>query len=606
MLTAQRVVPGVYPCSLVSGCVAAHSVVRRLVATYTGNLFQLSKSGGSTQNIGQTAAGQVDTAAIATFCGSAWPMSNGAGANACAYHIIYDQTANANDITAVGADVPFASDSVRSLPKMVFGTGLNYFNGASPTNLHTGANDKSVFVVTNDTKFSDCCGIYGQAHSTAASGSCPGAGTAPDCNGTDFMAMVRASGAATEGDCRRFGTDLEIDVAEVCYAPDDRHAASNVAQMQTVSAWGDFTGITTYTASSKTVLVDFNGLYTYSNTYSNGVLCSGTTCDNQIRVGAGGDASTVFGILYEGIIFNKALSAGDRQQLERNAQAYYGITPAPACANAPRSSDVIEVLGASNVTGAWGLRRIDPHQRGAVAELQRASDSAINAIGTIGCDFDSAAAATFCNSTTCRVVTLFNQALEGIGQLVIYTTTLADTWKMGSVNNGGPPYVANCLGSLPCMTLTASDSIGTNGLQSWPSPYTVFVVGKNTTTGTNYGGMLNSGTGSHPYLGKSNAINSAMFQADDSGPVACTNCATDGSWFAFGGQANDSSHSSVWVQGGQTGPTSATVTNSSTTLRFGISFSFTGSITEGAVSFTNVSSGNMQTITAGQKAYWGF
>ncbi len=83
--------------------------------------------------------------------------------------------------------------------------------------------------------------------------------------------------------------------------------------------------------------------------------------------------------------------------------------------------------------------------------------------------------------------------------------------------------------------------------------------------------------------------------------------AANGTFYAVGGEANDSTHVSVFVNGTQTGPTVAVVTNSTSRLVFGQVSFFAGPLVElGVVQGVAVSSGNMSTIGSNQKSYWGF
>ena len=63
-------------------CVAAHSVTRRMLNSYAGSLFQITRASDSTTlGIGALANGRVNQAAIDTFC----------AATTCTYSLIYDQ-----------------------------------------------------------------------------------------------------------------------------------------------------------------------------------------------------------------------------------------------------------------------------------------------------------------------------------------------------------------------------------------------------------------------------------------------------------------------------------------------------------------------------------
>jgi hypothetical protein len=78
-------------------CVAAYSTVRRLRSAYTGPLYQVRRgapdnntgSGGTTQDIPQTANGFADAAAQNTFCGT----------QTCSLSILYDQSGRNNNLT---------------------------------------------------------------------------------------------------------------------------------------------------------------------------------------------------------------------------------------------------------------------------------------------------------------------------------------------------------------------------------------------------------------------------------------------------------------------------------------------------------------------------
>ncbi len=81
------------PCEVFSdadqACVAAHSTVRQLVEGYTGPLYQLERSDGSTLDIGSI-DGHADVASHDEFCA-------GSG---CVFSLIYDQSGMDNDLSA--------------------------------------------------------------------------------------------------------------------------------------------------------------------------------------------------------------------------------------------------------------------------------------------------------------------------------------------------------------------------------------------------------------------------------------------------------------------------------------------------------------------------
>src|SRR4029078_228807 len=76
-------------------CVAAHSTVRALYASYTGPLYQLRKTvDGMLHDVHPVAAGgRADGADQDTFCGT----------DACTIATIYDQSGHGNDLTKAPA-----------------------------------------------------------------------------------------------------------------------------------------------------------------------------------------------------------------------------------------------------------------------------------------------------------------------------------------------------------------------------------------------------------------------------------------------------------------------------------------------------------------------
>jgi selenophosphate synthetase-related protein len=82
------------PCDIYAAggtpCVAAHSTVRALYASYSGSLYQVRRSSDSaTRDIGVVAAGgRADAAAQDSFC----------AASSCVITTVYDQSGHANDL----------------------------------------------------------------------------------------------------------------------------------------------------------------------------------------------------------------------------------------------------------------------------------------------------------------------------------------------------------------------------------------------------------------------------------------------------------------------------------------------------------------------------
>lgn len=581
------------PCDLVSGCVGAHSINRKVVAAYSGKLFQLSRTGGGggTQDIGfMPATGAVDTAAIATFCGSSWPMSNGAGANSCAFHIIYDQSGNGNNLTTCPTctDLPFSSNPVNNNVWAQTGNAASQFlNIDFATNAPSGTADKSVVVVANDTNTANsACGIYGMYHRVAD----------PSTTGTDFAIDMRSGIQGIP--VRVMGTDLEQDVIEVAYGYGATDFATNLQTPR------DYVGIATATNTATPIVVNYNGIYSYSHNYvpSSSTFNTGAS----FRMGAGGDGCASGGIWYEGLIYNSAISSTSQSTLLTNMQTYYGISTSPTCTEGGTSQSINHF---ATVTGTWGLRKMDPGGMTPIGILERASDSTTQIINSSGCDFDVSTASTFCASTTCHVMLLANQApWPAFGHQDLYTTAITCNFCTNYLENGTlsstPTLTFNCIGSKVCMTYTGTSLwMQTHNNQSVTRPYSVFGV-SNRTSGNTSGEVLGT-AGNAMFLG-GGAANLMLFQASTSGGQTVT--ASDSAWHATAGTVPTNTSIEACVDGTCTLNNSATTVDISN-LQYGIAFGsggWVGTVTEVALAPSAISTTTVASIQSAQKAYWGY
>jgi len=157
------------PCDIYAAdggpCVAAHSTVRALYATYNGPLYQVKKDNGMTQDIVPLAAGGLaDSAAQDTFCGP----------DHCTISIIYDQSGQGNHLTSAPAGgakpTPDNEANAKSIPatfggKQVYGVhvvpGIGYRNN-NACGTATGDNAETEYMVVNgDVQNTACCFDYG-------------------------------------------------------------------------------------------------------------------------------------------------------------------------------------------------------------------------------------------------------------------------------------------------------------------------------------------------------------------------------------------------------------------------------------------------------------
>jgi non-reducing end alpha-L-arabinofuranosidase len=149
-----------FPCDIMAAagtpCIAAHSVTRRMLASYTGSLFQLERASDSTtMDVGTIANGQVNQSAITSFCAS----------TTCTFSIIFDQMntpSSGNNLPAVGAQSPisFVSFAGGSLPVLAI-TDEAYRNRTATVNVPTGNSAITEYMVINNSLSATCCGTYG-------------------------------------------------------------------------------------------------------------------------------------------------------------------------------------------------------------------------------------------------------------------------------------------------------------------------------------------------------------------------------------------------------------------------------------------------------------
>ncbi len=157
------------PCDIYAAdggpCVAAHSTIRALYATYAGPLYQVKKGDGTVQDIMPlTPGGLANSAAQDTFCGT----------DACTISTIYDQSGKGNHLTAAppGEQRPTPANeaSAKSVAitlggQKVYGVhivpGVGYRN-STPCGTATGDDAETEYMVVDGT-FSNggCCFDYG-------------------------------------------------------------------------------------------------------------------------------------------------------------------------------------------------------------------------------------------------------------------------------------------------------------------------------------------------------------------------------------------------------------------------------------------------------------
>jgi hypothetical protein len=159
-------------------CVSAHSTVRALVGGYTGNLYQVKRSDGTTKDIG-VVGGYADAASQDTFCAG----------SACTISIVYDQSPVGNHLTPAppgGAKPTPGNPVVANALKvtvnghmvygMLFRPGMGYraacnmcpYPPGGPAGTAVGDEPQTMYMVASQRDLiNGCCFDYGNAEVTA-------------------------------------------------------------------------------------------------------------------------------------------------------------------------------------------------------------------------------------------------------------------------------------------------------------------------------------------------------------------------------------------------------------------------------------------------------
>ena len=164
---------GTRPCDLYGAggtpCVAAHSTVRALYGLYTGNLYQVRRTDGTTKDIGVLAPGGfANVAHQDAFCAG----------TACVVTVVYDQSGKGNDLWYQGSSVVPGSN--QSSPAMAtteslhvggakvyslyINAGNSYWRNGSRSGVPTASQPEGIYMVTSGTHYNGgCCFDYGNS-----------------------------------------------------------------------------------------------------------------------------------------------------------------------------------------------------------------------------------------------------------------------------------------------------------------------------------------------------------------------------------------------------------------------------------------------------------
>lgn len=162
---------GTRPCDIYAAanntCIAAHSTIRALFASYSGNLYQVRRASDSkTQDIGLDGPGGLaDAAAQDTFCAN----------TTCVITKIYDQSGKGNfleyqsaDSSVGGKDSPASATNEsltvggRKVYSLYMKPANAYWRDGSKTGVPTGSSPQGIYMVTSGKHYnSGCCFDYG-------------------------------------------------------------------------------------------------------------------------------------------------------------------------------------------------------------------------------------------------------------------------------------------------------------------------------------------------------------------------------------------------------------------------------------------------------------
>jgi hypothetical protein len=140
-----------------------------------------------------------------------------------------------------------------------------------------------------------------------------------------------------------------------------------------------------------------------------------------------------------------------------------------------KSATVVDTMRTS-LAAAYSFRRIAPTYAGSALKLRRATGGTLDVGFAASGDFDTAAAATFCNATTCFIDTWYDQT--GLGRHATQPTAATQ-----------PAYIADCGNGLPCARATGAQILQTASIGWAAGKTTLSAVGRRT-----------AGTGARCYM----------------------------------------------------------------------------------------------------------
>ncbi|MGH3395491.1 MAG: arabinofuranosidase catalytic domain-containing protein [Streptosporangiaceae bacterium] len=316
------------PCDIYAAastpCVAAHSTVRALFATYDGPLYQVKRaSDGATTNISPlTAGGYANAAAQASFCAG----------TSCTITEIYDQSGHGNNLTIQGPGGNGGQDvgaNASALPVMAGGhlaygvyvsPGVGYRDNAT-SGVATGSQAQGAYMVTAGTHVNGgCCFDYGNAETNSRD------------NGNGHMDAINFSKECWFAPCSGSGPWVQADLENGLFAGANGSDTSNLGNSSAfVTALLKNNGTTTYAIKGGNA--QSGGLTTwYSGALPNLGGYAPMHQEGAIILGTGGDDSnSSAGSFFEGVLTSGyPTDAADNSVQANIVSVGYAVPPAGA------------------------------------------------------------------------------------------------------------------------------------------------------------------------------------------------------------------------------------------------------------------------------------
>ena len=323
---------------------------------YSGSAIQVRRSSDNDSlNIGFTAGGDLDTAALKTFVGA----GNGF------VRIWYDQSGNANNVSQT---------TNANQPQIVFSGVVNRQNGDVAVNFVSSAATPTFLFSTATT------GILGITNSSLFMVSQFGS-VRFSSNSMPFTLGL----SGTNNVFRGFKRDANSSNIGFSAWNNDVNSTHNVDTSGSLHIWGSIQNGTSLTLSKNNVPLSYT-LPSATSAVASGVISLGAPNNNPASRGTSMNSS-------EFVAFATNLSDADRQIVEKNQEAYYfgtvNLTAGPA--------NTLNIVGVSATpVTAYGLRKLSSAYTGPAIQVRRSSDNGSLNIGfTASGDLDTAVLKTF-------------------------------------------------------------------------------------------------------------------------------------------------------------------------------------------------------------------